>query len=258
MKAQVVLGLTGRNGFLRGPLATAGLYILASALLAAPAMATTIINGSFESVGGASASYEIDQSNLPGWTNGSSTPELLNCVVLSTDISDPCGLASSNSGDVFWTNPTVSPDGGNFIAIDADPSFSDAIDQMLSGLVVGDIYVVDFYQGAAQFRAVSGMTTDYWAVTLGSQSEDSDIMQDNTKSVVPWEAQSLQFTATSPIELLSFLAVGTPTGAPPTALLDGVSITDISSQAPEPALWALVAFALLGVIVVSRRQYKRS
>jgi hypothetical protein len=261
MKAYKLLGLSGLFAVLRRPLALAGLSLLVLATAVVPARATAIVNGSFENTGGATASYEIDSSNLPGWSNGASTPQILNCLVLATDIGDPCGVAAGNSGDVFWANPTVSPDGGDFIAIDADPSFSVALTQMLGGLVDGDIYQVSFYQGAAQFKAVSGPTTDYWQVTLGGEVLDSSTMDDASKGVVGWESQSLDFTATSASELLSFFAVGTPSGGPPTALLDGVSITDITQIAqttPEPSLWGLVAAALVGIILVRRRQHQRS
>ena len=43
-----------------------------------------------------------------------------------------------------------------------------------------------------------------------------------------WMTESFKFTANSTSELLSFLAVGTPSGnVPPFALLDGVSLTAV-------------------------------
>jgi hypothetical protein len=261
MKTHKVLELSEHSGAFRSPWALASLSVLALATLAAPARAGILVNGSFESTNGVSTSYELDSSNLPGWSNGASTPQILNCLVVGTDIGDPCGLASVESGDVFWTNPTVSPDGGNFIAIDGDPAFSVAISQTLNGLVAGNVYAVDFYQGAAQFRVASGPTTEYWAVSLGSETIDSSIMNNANKGAVGWEAQSLDFTATSTSELLSFFAVGTPGGAPPTSLLDGVTITDMtqpSQPTPEPALWGLVGAALAGIVAARRRQPRRS
>ncbi len=61
------------------------------------------------------------------------------------------------------------------------------------------------------------------------------------------------FTANSPTELLSFLAVGTPAAnLPPFALLDGVSLTAV----PEPSTWAmmLVGFGGLGYAALRRRR----
>ena len=65
--------------------------------------------------------------------------------------------------------------------------------------------------------------------------------------------ESFKFTANSTSELLSFLAVGTPSGnVPPFALLDGVSLTAV----PEPSTWAMmfVGFAGLGYAAFRRRR----
>jgi hypothetical protein len=68
--------------------------------------------------------------------------------------------------------------------------------------------------------------------------------------------ENLTFTANSTSELLSFLAVGTPSGnLPPFALLDGVSLTAV----PEPSNWAmmLAGFGGLGFAAVRRRRKMR-
>lgn len=41
-----------------------------------------------------------------------------------------------------------------------------------------------------------------------------------------WDYETLTFTPTSTSELLSFLAIGTPTGEPPTVLLSDVGMAD--------------------------------
>jgi hypothetical protein len=51
----------------------------------------------------------------------------------------------------------------------------------------------------------------------------------------------MTFTASSTSQILSFLAVGTPTGLPPVSLLDGVSLVDSTVPAvPEPSSWAML------------------
>ena len=59
------------------------------------------------------------------------------------------------------------------------------------------------------------------------------------------------FTATASSELLTFLAVGTPSGVPPFSLLDGVSMT---SAAPEPAYMGLIGIGLVLLGAVRRLQ----
>jgi hypothetical protein len=63
----------------------------------------------------------------------------------------------------------------------------------------------------------------------------------------------MNFTATSSTEILSFLALGMPSGDPPIALLDNVTLDDI----PEPASLAFVIGGVaLGAIVANRRRKK--
>ena len=64
----------------------------------------------------------------------------------------------------------------------------------------------------------------------------------------PWEAQTLPFTASSTSEVLSFLAVGTPSGAPPMVFLDGV---DMEPSVPEPSA-GLLLVGVGAVIAVGR------
>jgi hypothetical protein len=63
-----------------------------------------------------------------------------------------------------------------------------------------------------------------------------------------WQYQTFTFTASGTSDLLSFLAVGTPSGVPPFSLLDGVSLT----QLPEPATWTMLISGLMGVAGAAR------
>ena len=53
------------------------------------------------------------------------------------------------------------------------------------------------------------------------------------------------YKATSTSEVLSFFAVGTPTGVPPFVLLDGVSL---NASVPEPETLTMMATGLVGMI----------
>lgn len=62
-----------------------------------------------------------------------------------------------------------------------------------------------------------------------------------------WFSEAFTFTATATSQLLSFLAIGTPQGLPPFALLDGVTVED-ATPAPEPAALALLGLGLAAVV----------
>ncbi len=161
--------------------------------------------------------------------------------------------------------PAASPLGGNYIA--ADGAFTTAaIYQQLSGLTVGQKYAVKFAYAGAQQNGFSGPTTDQWAVNLGTTIPTDGERRNNfnfapSVQLTPvlslanhgfsgWQTAKMVFTAQSSNDILSFLAVGTPDGQPPFALLDGVSV----SAVPEPASWAMLiaGFGLVGF--ASRRR----
>jgi len=91
-------------------------------------------------------------------------------------------------------------------------------------------------------------------VELGSEIQFSTVMDDANHGAVGWMSQSLTYTATASTELLSFIAVGTPNGEPPFALLDGVSVT---ADAPEPGTSALIGIGLLAIPMARRLLKKR-
>ena len=69
--------------------------------------------------------------------------------------------------------------------------------------------------------------------------------------------QTFDYTATSAMETLSFLAVGTPSGQPPFALLGGVSLDPV----PEPSTWMIIAAFSVALTVfglIRRRRRSRA
>ena len=72
---------------------------------------------------------------------------------------------------------------------------------------------------------------------------------------VPWTKVSMKFIAASVSEVLSFTNVGI--GAPPFALLDGVSLTQ-AGAVPEPSSWALLILGMGGVGGMMRRARRQS
>jgi hypothetical protein len=140
-----------------------------------------------------------------------------------------------------------SPLGGNFLASDGEALYQGTINQNISGLVPGDHYVLNFIWAGSQFADSSSrsqhtpLTAD-WQVSLGGQTFTTPVANYSAQGFSGWKDASFTYTATSASEVLSFLAQGTPNGAPPTALLDGVSLT-----APEPATWAMMIVGLAGL-----------
>ena len=145
---------------------------------------------------------------------------------------------------------TLSPNGGNFVALDGDVNARGRITQTISGLTIGKEYAVSFDWAATQLANRKGATTEQILVGFGSQSAFTSVVPNPSMGFTGWFTEKFIFHATSTSQVLSFLSIGTPKGLPPIAALDGVSVTAV----PEPAVWLfLVAgFGLVGV--ASRRR----
>ena len=152
---------------------------------------------------------------------------------------------------VYGPFPTTSPDGGKFVEADGDPNYSGVIYQTITGLTAGAQYVVSFYQAAGQQYGFTGPTTEQWAVSLGGSTQLSSLFSLPQGGVGPWMKQSLTFTADGASDVLSFLAEGTPGGAPPISFLDGVSL---DAAVPEPGAWTLMILGAVGLGAILRRR----
>ena len=236
--------------------------LLAGGVLVTPAEAgPQITNGDFSvttlaSPGGYLCSNGMGNtcsSNVSGWT--STCAPGFACGGHGT----PSSLLFANTNGSAWNGNiglagTIanSPDGGNFVALDGAATYRSAILQTVNNLTVGDTYYVTFFQAAAQQKGSGGATTEQFAVSLGTTTLNSALMNDTQGGFVPWEKQTLGFVATSSSEVLSFLALGTPNGQPPVVLLDDVSIA-----VPEPSTMVMVGAGLLG-LVAARKRFLRS
>ncbi len=216
-----------------------------------------LVNGSFEQTGEATTSgaqplkYYGATQTLPGWTvNG--------YMYL---VAPGGGTIGASNGWALWgpatgSNnglPATSPDGGNYIAMDG-AYLTGPLSQQINGLTAGDAVTVSFYWAGAQQDAATGQTTEQLAVSLGDQTDYTAVLTNASKGFTGWESETLTFTPTSTSELLSFLAIGTPEGVPPTVLLDGVSMSPV----PEPASLSLIATGLIGVGGMLRKRFKQS
>jgi hypothetical protein len=195
-------------------------------------------NGSFEQTT-CGYSCQINNSTLTDWTTNSGYAFLVYPGQATVNLGTGIKLwPGANCPPTCF--PATSPDGGNFIA--QDGAFLNGAEmQTITGLQVGHNYNVSFWQAAGQQDPYSGATTEQWRVSLGTDTQYSQLMNNASHDFVPWQQQTLTFQANATSEVLSFYAVGTPNGLPPFVLLDGVTL----EEAPEPGAIILATSGLL-------------
>lgn len=189
-------------------------------------------------------------SRVPGWAT--LAPRSVNGRVV--DILFPGTGGSGWNNNVGLANNTVPdpPNAGNYIAGDGDTTFREPFFQTISGLTPGENYTLSFDQAAAQQTTTTNAkpTTERWQVSLGSDTQLSQLMDTPPDGYHAWETQTMTFVANAASEMLDFLAIGTPPGSPPVSLLADVSL----QPAPEPASLALLCTSLLGLGLLARRR----
>ncbi len=236
--------------------AVTGLCAMGLSAFAISAKADLVTNGSFSTITGNSGGELGFNTTATGWTV--SAPPASYAFLFTSGAQAASGVTGSDGLLALYPTISASEDGGNFIG--ADPSFQNsAISQMISGLTVGDQYVLTFDWAGAEQTVASGAgghsaTTEGWSVTFGGQNQQTALDHTPDEGVSPWQVQQFTFTATSTSQLLSFLATGGPNSTePPFSLLDGVSLTQVSST-PEPASWTMLlgGLSLLGAARFTR------
>jgi PEP-CTERM motif len=198
---------------------------------------------------------------VPGSAVGGSTSPTLICTP-----GDPPSTSVASGGFKFtlWQAPGASPDKGNYFLADGGTSFSGALSQTLTGLTVGSLYKLTFWQAAGQENCLyddgvncdppgNANLTQNWQVTFGSTTLTSTTMSTPIHTSFAWNQQIMFFTATTTTQVLTFLAQGTPNSAPPLLMLDGVTL----ESAPEPGTSALLGLGLLAIPVGRRLLAKR-
>jgi hypothetical protein len=245
--------------------------LIAAAVLAPLALAfgtaanaTDLVqNGGFEDTSYGTTSYQFGMGyggqGVTGWTGGS---------VYGTD-----GIqmwfygptATTTTAQTQWTagDPnqyfysTMSPINGSFVALDGDPGLGTpghgplqgSISQTINGLEVGKVYTLTFDWAAGQLVNRSGPTTEQLQVTFGGDTVFTEVQSIVSGGFSGWQSEKFMFTASNTSEVLTFLSLGTPSGLPPMALIDNVSLT-----VPEPASWAMMILGFGAIGFAMRRR----
>ena len=149
-----------------------------------------------------------------------------------------------------------SPQGGSFMGFDSDPSYSAPFTQTINGLTAGQSYTLSFYMATSSEQGSNVTTTENLTATLGGETFTTPTITTAAAAFSPWVQYSTSFIYDGTSDVLTFLAFGTPSGEPPYSLLDGVSLTDVATGAPEPATWAMLMLGLGGLGSVARSRRK--
>jgi hypothetical protein len=252
----------GFLGMKSGFIATVALAVLVFAAIT-PAHATSfnvVKNGGFEqttTTGSAQiGTAGVNGQNAVGWTttgyNYLFTPGTADTTGANGEFGNLQLWGPSNGSANGLT--ATSPAGGNFLALDG--AFDVApVQQTLFGLTPGQSVTVTFYWAGAQQHTFDGENTEQMQVSLGDQTQSTSVYDNSNHGFSGWQQETMTFTATSDSEVLSFLAVGTPSGVPPFTLLDGVTAM---AATPEPSSIAFMLTGLAGVGGMMRTRFKKS
>jgi hypothetical protein len=236
-----------------------GFPAVALSTFAISAHASLLFNGSFEETTNGAGQLGYN-TNATDWSVPA--PDGSYAFLFTSGSADSTGVTGQYGNLQLWGPgdgsanglPASSPDGGNYVALDADFQ-PGALSQTISGLTAGDEYTVGFWWAAAQQEGFTGATTNQLTVTFGSEEQATSVYNLPSEGFSGWMYQTFNFDATSTSEVLSFLAVGSPQ-VPPFTLLDGVTLY----ASPEPGTFALMSGGLglvsLG-IVGSKKRSKR-
>jgi hypothetical protein len=207
-------------------------------LCAGAANAVTVANGSFEDVQ-ITSSFSSNPADIPGWTH---TGDVGDALIWNNNYSVCCGgTNSANTGDghQFVTM------GGGFTNVGSSSAWS----QTLTGLTIGQTYVVNFKTAAEGETLTQQLTVGMTSGSLTLSQLITTISSHNTLFWQNWGSDSYSFVPAATSATLQFSVTSQQFDVG----LDAVSV----SAVPEPSTWAMMILGFAGVGFMAYRRKSR-
>lgn len=205
--------------------------------------------------------------------------------------SNPNSACGSVYPQTYGCPSTLAIQGGyNYVEADGNPQYESGFNFLITGLTAGQTYSLSFYQAASQQTGfANGLTTiEQWVVSLGTEGMQigccgpvdplygqtdyyfnnhpnasivsTTAMSTPSGGLTDWNYVSINLTADSDTDLLSFLAWadnGSTVNVPPIVFLTGVNSVPGLTGAPELATLSLVGAGIGGMLFRHARRVKQ-
>ncbi|MEL6251988.1 MAG: HYR domain-containing protein [Bacteroidota bacterium] len=184
------------------------------------------VDGTFEALAGI-ASSDAYNSNVTagGWFNGVGSADSWISPMPTTGTGVWGGLADGTPS---------SPDGGVFIGAWARGTGRESFYIDLTGLIIGQDYILKFYQANAGVEGSTVLGNNArWEVHFGTQVQFSPEMPYLGEGNQVWQEETMQFTASQTTQRLEFFSDDAADGTPGTSrdciAIDGVRLFEAAS-----------------------------